>query len=102
LNSEGCIGEQSVSEVVVIVGLDDEESALTIFPNPVQHLLHVRFSSDVPQVITITDMLGKDLMVLSADKQEETFDVRALPPGLYLLRVETTPGKRVVRFLKRN
>lgn len=76
-----------------ITGLGKTTVPMFLYPNPVNDYLHI--SSDVDSDITIYSQAGK---VEKRGNSEQPLDVRALSPGIYLVRVG---DHRVMRFVKR-
>ena len=100
VDSMGCEIEDCFS-----VGIEEEqkEAGLSVYPNPVTDVLHVRFADDVVHssvVITITDMLGRTVLRFS-EKSNMALDVSALKGGVYMLRATDVNGKMAtVKFVK--
>ena len=69
---------------------------LTILPNPFQDVLTVQ-SGDPIHRLTLMDLKGKILREASAN---QLTDCASLPPGMYLLTVETTNEKVVTKVVK--
>ncbi|GAB3827772.1 hypothetical protein GCM10028821_12050 [Hymenobacter jeollabukensis] len=71
--------------------------AFTFWPNPTQGRLHI--VADKAHTIQLVDMTGRVIRQLPASATETTLDVRQLPAGVYLLRVDYADGsvtRRVV------
>jgi hypothetical protein len=83
-------------------------NTLKIFPNPFEGEVSVTFGvgGPGPVKLSIFDLLGKEQMVLienqsaEAGSQEHTFNLSALPAGLYLAVLETSQGRQTVRIVK--
>ena len=75
-------------------------SDLVIYPNPVNHTLKIKSSSDISdRIATVFDLNGK--RVLNQKVVQNSIDVSTLQNGLYFLRIESD-GKVVNRkFLKK-
>lgn len=69
------------------------ETAIAIYPNPCSEALFVYPGISSGKKIVLTDLTGR--LVLSAENTERV-DVSGLPPGLYLLTVETA-GKTITQ-----
>jgi hypothetical protein len=87
----------------------EEEAAdwqVRLFPNPVRDELTVTlpFAAETVRATAITDATGA-ARLLNAHRVTAEGDLRigvsGLPDGLYLLRLDTDRGVRVVKFLKR-
>ncbi len=78
----------------------------TLFPNPASDRLTVTlpFAADAVEATTVTDPAGNarllDAHRVSSPDQLE-IGVGTLPQGLYLLRINTTHGSQVLKFVKR-
>jgi hypothetical protein len=70
-----------------------QQSVLALYPNPVKDFLKFAASTD-EQLTGIYDLMGRQM---NCDQtNDNTVDVRALPSGIYILKV----GKRYGRFVK--
>lgn len=99
----GCATTDSVTITVLPTAVDPEAlygSALAqaaIHPNPTHDLLHiVGLPMDLHVEYMVTDVLGHPLIVGKA----MDIDVRSLPAGTYLLRLQARNELRTLRFVK--
>jgi hypothetical protein len=94
-------GESNLYTYLVELPKEDE---IEIYPNPVCDFLEIRlFEPDVNDLdISIIDQLGREKIHRSVDGQGGQLDVRALPPGIYILRVRCTEGTFVHKLVKRD
>jgi hypothetical protein len=82
-----------------------EEGQATLFPNPVQDRLTVTlpFAAAGVEATAVTDAAGT-VRPRNAHRPtgENALEIRTggLPAGLYLLRLDTPSGRRVLRFIK--
>jgi hypothetical protein len=84
----GYLAMADVSEVT--------QPTISIHPNPAQNMLTI--SSPVVIIeIAIADLVGKVLFASEYNKDEVQIDVSALPPGIYLLRVNGTEVRKFVK-----
>jgi hypothetical protein len=82
-----------------------EPQQLTIFPNPVQELLSVRF--ELPSIMNasllITDVQGQKIRQIavkgSEGKIEQRIDVQNYPEGIYLIHLLTPKGRLTEKFI---
>ena len=79
-----------------VVGIDEtaDEQEWSVYPNPVCDVLHI----SVPTLLNaeVMDMTGRLLMCTGGQE----VNVSALPDGVYLLRIVTTEGVDIRRFVK--
>ena len=81
---------------------EQENQEFSIFPNPVQNDLKIRFPFEVDQVsIQIHDILGKLVLKQTMDVGVSKLDLRALSSGMYLLKLESTKANNTFKLIKR-
>jgi para-nitrobenzyl esterase len=73
--------------------------ALEVYPNPTNGLL--QFELEVPSVIRLLDMSGREVMNDRVNGGTARMDISNLPNGVYMLRTEGV-APRVARVLKAN
>src|SRR5690606_16235534 len=69
------------------VGINDlkGQSAVMLYPNPAQDIVHIKGLSGSSSLVSVLDMAGRDLLRLEG--MTETIDISKLAPGLYTIRV---------------
>lgn len=80
---------------------DGEFAGLTVYPNPVEHVLKIDNNS--PLQLTgwvLLDIRGRETS--SGENTSTAIDIGFLPRGLYVLRVKTASGKSVHRRVVKN
>ncbi len=65
-----------------------EQSSVSIFPNPAQHLVSVQGVEGLSN-LTLTNVLGQTVLMLRDVQTPATFDVSSLPNGMYFVRIQT-------------
>ncbi|TDN36258.1 T9SS type A sorting domain-containing protein [Hymenobacter sp. UV11] len=98
-------GHDSYSPVISVAGLTASVE-LTAAPNPTDGQLNVTLS--IPEATTIrgtlSTVLGSSVLsfeqTIGAGLQVLPLDLRTLPAGVYLLRVETPQGRQTLRVSK--
>ncbi|MEM8892130.1 MAG: T9SS type A sorting domain-containing protein, partial [Bacteroidota bacterium] len=79
-------------------GLDEEELALTLYPNPVKDLLHIQTDHSINKLL-VYNTNGQ--LVISKEDAFEKINVSQLAKGLYLMQVYTEEGEIIQKkFLK--
>ena len=84
----------------IYFGVETENSGSTdleIYPNPANTTLYFNFTES-PEQITIIDINGR--IVLTPQVTEKSIDISALQPGLYFVKIKTTNGNFVNKFVK--
>ena len=79
---------------------------ISIYPNPASSEIIILFtddiSSELPERISISDLIGKKVMEIPAVEKELKVDITGLPDGIYILQIRTTAGQIInKRFVKR-
>jgi len=93
------IGELGVSSDVAVTNLSDNNSEVSIYPNPFAESIHVVFTNDKIQTVkfVLYDVNGKQVQLLLqeqllAGQTEFSFSPNPLASGIYLLRGEAADG----------
>ena len=81
------------------------EELATVFPNPIEEVLHIRLKDPSTQVyMELMDTQGKlidsKMMIDMGDNRIFEHEMAAIPPGLYLIRLTTAQGKTVQKIIK--
>jgi hypothetical protein len=105
-DSNGCpVG--SLYTVGNSVGIKDpvSNSTFSISPNPASDVISITktFNSPVSAVVTVTNMLGQNVMTLHSgvsEKLHSTLDISSLPAGIYYVTILSPEGKSLSRFVK--
>lgn len=77
-----------------------KQVALTIYPNPTSNLLHIETSQTDITAIRIFDLQGKRVMQLNSANLRG-IDVSHLTNGMYFVKVSTSEGELVKKFVKK-
>jgi hypothetical protein len=64
------------------------EESVTVYPNPSNGTLNIRSGRPV-QNVTVLNQQGQTVTTIHAANQ---LDLRALPPGIYILKIQLTDG----------
>ncbi len=101
-DKSGAVAQGSFTLNVKKVTFVDPATGLQIavYPNPVVDILQVYNGEKQPAMITITDMNGKIIKRLTSDSQVERLDLRNLPSGNYLVKVEVNGQKFTRKIIK--
>lgn len=78
-----------------VTALDDQaewQQFLTIYPNPVEDVLHVEWSGMPANGWQLLDLHGKEVAGATGPVQPDQVEVGALPAGIYILTISTEVG----------
>lgn len=97
LSALGCSSSTAiVQSVSTCVGLNEFEKGIySIYPNPVVNTITIKSLKEM-KTITISDVLGKEVMSKTANAMVELIDVKELKSGIYFLNIDGA----VQRFVK--
>jgi len=70
---------------------------LNVYPNPAKNILNINSLMQIKN-LCIYNIYGKPLKTLTL--KQSNYDISFLPPGIYLLHIESDKGKYIKRFLK--
>jgi hypothetical protein len=96
----GC-GDSALSAVKVVgcaVGVAESTTlpGVQLYPNPVSNQLTIEAPGPMA-LITLTDLLGREVARHSATGNSSTIGVSHLPPGAYIVRVDGQVAGRMVK-----
>jgi hypothetical protein len=75
---------------------DENLFAISIYPNPTNDKLFIQGLSDATEV-SIYNILGKEVI---STKNTSNINVKALPKGVYIIRISDGVGQTNRRFIK--
>ncbi len=67
--------------------ITQQETAITIYPNPAQETLNINGVTTENAVVTISNLLGKVVFTSSLTKGQNSLDVRQLTSGIYFISI---------------
>ena len=90
-NEDGNGNEDSIEELT---------SSLLLYPNPVNDKLYIETEVEVEEVV-VYDIYGRRQELSAISCQPSAFDVSNLKSGVYFVKVVTSEGETVKRFVKK-
>ena len=101
LRQQDIDGTNTLSEIVT-AEITANELWVSAFPNPAADRLEVLVAGDAPVLLKLTSVNGQVLVQLKhAGTSGVTLDLTAIPPGVYLLVVETEQEVSVSKVIRR-
>ena len=89
-----------VSEHLTISVSSIEKMVLSVYPNPVKDILYLNFSTNIKQLnVFIISVSGK--IIKSFSSNENNFNIAELPPGIYFLKIHSSEGTFIKKFVKK-
>ncbi len=79
--------------------LQKEVNQIKIYPNPAINILNIETKYPAERII-ISNLLGKEIIVLSRITDLTQVDISELPKGFYLVTVATKSQKQTVKIIK--
>ncbi len=85
--------------------LDIADNSFTIYPNPVNNILNIDFSTKFTGKIEVFNSMGRKVLLKKVENTGRyTFDISSLMPGAYFLRTIDSKANngqvKTIRFLK--
>ncbi|MDQ1265219.1 MAG: C-terminal target protein [Bacteroidota bacterium] len=90
-DENGCKSEMSdIFDFISGVNEDSEINNLRIYPNPAADYLTIESldKNSYPILISISNLIGDELISISIESSRQIIDLREIPSGLYLLRIK--------------
>ena len=99
---DDCASELSSEEAIIVTGdMPNLDSAIGIFPNPVSERITVQLGeSRGIKNVALYQLNGKQMDVQETTSNEAEFNVTTYSDGIYIVRVKTEGGMKVMRFVK--
>jgi CubicO group peptidase (beta-lactamase class C family) len=85
----------------ITTGVSDtkEQVSFSVYPNPASNLLNVELPPSInPSHITVTDLLGRELIHIMSRPDGTLIDLRDISSGNYFVTVSNNNGKITKRF----
>jgi len=86
------------------IGANELLSEVKVYPNPVQHELHIDISllGDATATGHLSDISGRPVLSFENLTVTNTLNLETLAPGTYLLRIECKEERRVWKIVVSN
>jgi hypothetical protein len=98
---DDCRSEFSAEILLIITGdLVGSNSELELFPNPVNHVLHLKLPWSGPKVVSIMQSDGRTTEKLLTENKELAVPVSHYASGLYFVFIRQGQGFVKIRFVK--
>lgn len=75
-------------------------TSFSLYPNPAQQQLTIQSPADSYSQLTITSILGQQLLQQPVTQPQFTINISTLPPGIYYATMQGTAGNAVKKFVK--
>ncbi|WP_432410483.1 T9SS type A sorting domain-containing protein [Rasiella sp. SM2506] len=80
---------------------DFNTSSITVFPNPVENVLHIQSEGQPITSFRIFSNTGTVLLESSIPSSENSLDASQFPAGIYFLQVHSQNGKESFKIIKK-
>ncbi len=71
-----------------------------VYPNPAINELNIQFSQNENGIVSILDITGKELISQTVNGNQISFQVENLTNGVYFVKLQTSKGSSVAKFIK--
>jgi len=75
-------------------------SNINVYPNPATNFLHIDNNTGSNSTISLSDITGKQIMILTNQKDQSDMDVSGLPTGIYFVKVWNENGVKIEKVVK--
>lgn len=81
-----------------------DELSITIYPNPTDGILNLKFEivNEAPITIKITNALGQVVLTESASIQHSSINIQHFEAGIYFININDSKGNNAVRKIIKN
>jgi hypothetical protein len=99
-NSQFTFSEWSTVALRIATGISDEHKAqaASLYPNPAKGLLFIRNAAGA--TYRIADVMGRQLANGKINVEEHVVDLSGIAPGVYLVELQHSGEKEILRFTK--
>lgn len=88
--------EQSFN-VILATGLEDEEPAVIIWPNPATTTIVVNHPQSALNHVSLKDIFGREIVSTAIAHDETSLNVGDLPRGIYILRLNGSGNRSITK-----
>jgi photosystem II stability/assembly factor-like uncharacterized protein len=102
VKADDCLSEFSLDQNLIITGdIPTTSESLLVYPNPATSILTIDLGNeDGKKEVAIFDLLGRSIFSQHTEGKKTEIDVSEYTRGLYIIKVQTTLGKSILRFEK--
>jgi photosystem II stability/assembly factor-like uncharacterized protein len=102
VKADDCLSEFSLDQNLIITGdIPTTSDPLLVYPNPATSILTIDLGNeDGKKEVAIFDLLGRSIFSQHTEGKKTEIDVSEYTRGLYIIKVQTTLGKSILRFEK--
>lgn len=85
---------------IVFVDAGQRQVITSLFPNPFTRTITIESSGEGIKTLTVFNQLGETIAVAQTAEERYQMDLSSLPPGIYLLRVQSLSSEEHYRIIK--
>jgi len=88
ITTNNCSSDTTIQQLtVVITGVEENEmQKIEVYPNPTKDILTINLNNAETDKIVLTDIVGKELLVLTGIKENQSLDMSSFTDGVYFVR----------------
>lgn len=88
ISINNCTSDTIYQQVVLLLtGVEENElTKIEVFPNPVKDFVNINFSDTKTDKMVLTDLIGKELLIITNTKDNMRLDLSPYRNGVYFLR----------------
>jgi len=97
----GCLSEPTPVTVAINLSMNDfDNSYFTFHPNPTDGIVQLIYNKSITGV-TVSNFLGQVVLSKEFNSNQVQIDLSALPNAVYLIRVNSENGSKVIKVVKK-
>ncbi len=98
---DDCLSEPFAVTVNITLSTNDfDNSSFTFYPNPTDGIVQLSYNKSITGV-TVSNLLGQVVLNKEFDSNQVEIDLSTLPNAIYLIRVNSESGSKVVKVIKK-
>ncbi|MFA7049830.1 MAG: T9SS type A sorting domain-containing protein [Patescibacteria group bacterium] len=84
-------------------GIDDISSEVKLYPNPATDNIYLQIPNSPINSAkgAVYNVIGAQVMDFTVNSNTENLDISSLPTGMYMLKIQTSDGRGVKKFIKK-
>jgi len=84
-------------------GIDDISSEVKLYPNPATDNIYLQIPNSPINSAkgAVYNVIGAQVMDFNFNSNTENLDISSLPTGMYMLKIQTSVGRGVKKFIKK-
>ena len=93
--------ESALNTALSVESNTTNDVIINIYPNPVKDKLYIKLpSGDSPAILSLYDILGKEINIYNISNSNNVIDVLSIPKGIYIVKLELNTISKTFKLIK--